>query len=167
MAENRLKAIGQKPINNIVDITNFVLHEYGQPLHAFDLSEIKGNKIIVKNLPSKTKFTALDNSVIELHEEDLMICDGESNGMCIAGVYGGAQPEWKILQRLSFWKVLISIRKLPDELLPVTDCVQTHHHFEKVGRQLQTALLRAAQFPEWPERSCIEIYNVQSRHLVV
>ena len=87
--KNRLKAIGQKPINNIVDITNFVLHEYGQPLHAFDLKEIKGNKIIVKNLPAKTKFTALDNSVIELNEEDLMICDGESNGMCIAGVYGG------------------------------------------------------------------------------
>lgn len=89
--QNRLKAIGQKPINNIVDITNFVLHEFGQPLHAFDLNEIKGNKIIVKNLPAKTKFTALDNSVIELHEEDLIICDGESNPMCIAGVYGGAQ----------------------------------------------------------------------------
>jgi phenylalanyl-tRNA synthetase beta chain len=88
--KNRLKAIGQKPINNIVDITNYVLHEYGQPLHAFDLNEIKGNKIVVKNLPAKTKFTALDNSVIELHEEDLMICDGESNGMCIGGVYGGA-----------------------------------------------------------------------------
>lgn len=88
--QNRLKAIGQKPINNIVDITNFVLHEFGQPLHAFDLAEIKGNKILVKNLPAKTKFTALDNTVIELHEEDLMICDGDSNGMCIAGVYGGA-----------------------------------------------------------------------------
>lgn len=87
--KNRLKTIGQKPINNIVDITNFVLHEYGQPLHAFDLSEIKSNKIVVKNLPSKTKFLALDNSTIELHEEDLMICDGENNGMCIGGVYGG------------------------------------------------------------------------------
>lgn len=87
--KNRLKAIGQKPINNIVDITNFVLHEYGQPLHAFDLSEIKSNKIVVKNLPPKTKFLALDNSTIELHEEDLMICDGENNGMCIGGVYGG------------------------------------------------------------------------------
>ena len=87
--KNRLKTIGQKPINNIVDITNFVLHEYGQPLHAFDLSEIKSNKIVVKNLPPKTKFLALDNSTIELHEEDLMICDGENNGMCIGGVYGG------------------------------------------------------------------------------
>ena len=88
--KNRLKAIGQKPINNVVDITNFVLHEYGQPLHAFDLNEIKGNKIVVKNLPAKTKFVALDNTTLELHEDDLMICDGENNGMCIAGVYGGA-----------------------------------------------------------------------------
>ncbi|HNF49710.1 MAG TPA: phenylalanine--tRNA ligase subunit beta, partial [Chitinophagales bacterium] len=89
--KNRLLCIGQKPINNVVDITNFILHEYGQPLHAFDLNEIKGNKIIVKNLPEKTKFLALDNSTIELHQEDLMICDGDENGMCIAGVYGGLE----------------------------------------------------------------------------
>ncbi len=89
--KNRLLCIGQKPINNVVDITNFILHEYGQPLHAFDLNEIKGNKIIVKNLPEKTKFLALDNSTIELHQEDLMICDGNGNGMCIAGVYGGLE----------------------------------------------------------------------------
>lgn len=87
--KNRLKAIGQKPINNVVDITNFILHEFGQPLHAFDLSAISGNKIIVQNLPAKTPFTTLDNNLIELHEEDLMICDGEGKGMCIAGVYGG------------------------------------------------------------------------------
>ena len=91
--KNRLKAIGQKPINNVVDITNFVLHEYGQPLHAFDLNEIKGNKIVVKNLPAKTKFVALDNTTLELHEDDLMICDGENNGMCIAGVYAVQPPE--------------------------------------------------------------------------
>lgn len=87
--QDRLKAIGQKPINNIVDITNYVLHEYGQPLHAFDKAEIKGGQILVKNLPAGTKFLALDNSTIELHADDLIICDGESNGMCIAGVYGG------------------------------------------------------------------------------
>ncbi len=87
--KNRLKSIGQKSVNNIVDVTNFVLHEYGQPLHAFDLSEIKGSKIKVGNLPAGTKFTALDNTVIELNQEDLMICDGEGSGMCIAGVYGG------------------------------------------------------------------------------
>lgn len=85
----RLNAIGVRPINNIVDITNFVLHELGQPLHAFDLKEIKGNKIIVSTLPAKTKFLSLDEIERELHEEDLMICDGEENGMCMGGVFGG------------------------------------------------------------------------------
>lgn len=85
----RLNAIGVRPINNVVDITNFVLHELGQPLHAFDLNEIKGGKIIVDTLPANTKFLSLDEIERELHEEDLMICDGEENGMCIGGVFGG------------------------------------------------------------------------------
>ena len=86
--QNRLKAIGQKPINNVVDATNFVLHELGQPLHAFDASEISGGKVIVKKLPEKTKFTTLDEVERELHGDDLMICN-EKEGMCIAGVFGG------------------------------------------------------------------------------
>ncbi|MBL0310231.1 MAG: phenylalanine--tRNA ligase subunit beta [Bacteroidetes bacterium] len=86
--KNRLKAIGVKPINNLVDITNFVLHEYGQPLHAFDADKISGQKIIVKKLPAETAFKTLDNQDIKLHANDLMICDAEG-GMCIAGVYGG------------------------------------------------------------------------------
>lgn len=86
--KNRLKAIGIKPINNIVDTTNYVLHELGQPLHAFDASKIKDQKINVKTLPKETKFTTLDGSQIELHEDDLMICDSEKP-LCIAGVYGG------------------------------------------------------------------------------
>ncbi len=87
--QNRLKAIGLTPINNIVDATNYVLHELGQPLHAFDASKVKGNKIIVKTLPSGTKFTTLDDVERELHEEDLMICNGNEEPMCIAGVFGG------------------------------------------------------------------------------
>ena len=86
--KNRLNAIGLTPINNIVDATNYVLHELGQPLHAFDASKIKGNKVIVKTLPKGTKFTTLDGVERELHEEDLMICDTEKP-MCIAGVFGG------------------------------------------------------------------------------
>ncbi len=86
---NRLKAIGLTPINNIVDVTNYVLHELGQPLHAFDANQVKGNKIIVKTLPAGTKFTSLDEVKRELHEEDLMICDGNETPMCIAGVFGG------------------------------------------------------------------------------
>lgn len=87
--QNRLKAIGLTPKNNIVDITNYVLHELGQPLHAFDAAKISGNKIIVKTLPEGTKFTTLDNIERELSGDDLMICDAEKP-MCIAGVFGGA-----------------------------------------------------------------------------
>ena len=86
--KNRLKAIGLAPINNIVDVTNYVLHELGQPLHAFDASKIKGNKVEVKTLSAGTKFTTLDEVERELHEDDLMICD-EEKPMCIAGVFGG------------------------------------------------------------------------------
>lgn len=86
--QNRLRSIGLNPINNIVDITNFVLHETGQPLHAFDAAAITGNKVIVKKLPDKTKFVTLDGIGRELSSSDLMICN-EEEGMCIAGVFGG------------------------------------------------------------------------------
>ena len=84
----RLKAIGLSPINNVVDITNFVLFETGQPLHAFDADEIKGNKVVVQTMDAGTKFTTLDEEERELHENDLMICNTEE-GMCIGGVFGG------------------------------------------------------------------------------
>jgi len=87
--QNRLKAIGLTPKNNIVDVTNYVLHELGQPLHAFDANKISGNKIIVKTVEAGTKFTTLDGIERTLHEDDLMICD-ESGPICIAGVFGGA-----------------------------------------------------------------------------
>lgn len=86
--KNRLKAIGLAPINNIVDVTNYVLHELGQPLHAFDATKIRGSKVEVKTLPKGTKFVTLDGAERELHEDDLMICDSEKP-MCIAGVFGG------------------------------------------------------------------------------
>jgi len=87
--KRRLQSVDVRPINNIVDITNFVLHELGQPLHAFDLNEIKGRKVIVKTLPAGSKFLSLDEVERTLHAEDLMICDGDSKGMCIGGVFGG------------------------------------------------------------------------------
>ena len=87
--QNRLKSIGLSPKNNIVDITNYVLHELGQPLHAFDAEKIEGNKVVVKTLESGTKFTTLDGIERELHSEDIMICDAASNPLCIAGVFGG------------------------------------------------------------------------------
>ncbi len=85
---NKLTAIGVRSINNIVDITNYILHETGQPLHAFDLKAVTGNEIIVKNQPTGTKFITLDDKERSLHVEDLMICNA-SESMCIAGVFGG------------------------------------------------------------------------------
>ena len=85
--QNRLKAIGVTPKNNIVDVTNYILHDLGQPLHAFDASKISG-KIIVQTATSGTKFITLDDVERTLHEEDLMICD-EKGPLCIAGVFGG------------------------------------------------------------------------------
>lgn len=86
--KNRLRAIGISPKNNVVDITNYVLHELGQPLHAFDANMISSKKIVVKTAEPGTKFTTLDGIERELHEEDLMICDSEKP-LCIAGVLGG------------------------------------------------------------------------------
>ena len=88
--KNRLRAIGLNPINNVVDITNFVQFEIGQPLHAFDADKIDGRTVIIRNLPAKTKFVTLDKAERELSERDLMICN-QKEGMCIAGVFGGSE----------------------------------------------------------------------------
>lgn len=88
--QNSLKAIGLSPINNLVDITNFVMHETGQPLHAFDAAKINGNKIVVQTLAEGTTFTTLDDKERKLNAADLMICNA-ANPMCIAGVFGGAE----------------------------------------------------------------------------
>ncbi len=85
-----LVAAGQRPINNIVDITNFILLGMGQPLHSFDLSKVKGEKIVVRTCPAGTEFVTLDGQKRTLHEADLMICD-EEKPMCIAGVFGGLE----------------------------------------------------------------------------
>jgi phenylalanyl-tRNA synthetase beta chain len=86
--KNKLRAIGLNPINNVVDITNFVQYEIGQPLHAFDADKIEGKKVIIRNLPEKSKFIALDGTERSLSSKDLMICNTK-DGMCIAGVFGG------------------------------------------------------------------------------
>ena len=86
--QNKLKSIGLSPVNNVVDITNYILHELGQPLHAYDLEKIKSNTIEVKTLKEDTVFTTLDGLERKLNETDLMVCD-KNKPMCIAGVYGG------------------------------------------------------------------------------
>ena len=88
--QNRLKVIGLRPINNVVDVTNFILHEMGQPLHSFDAGKVKGDKVIVKTQPNGTKFVTLDGVERTLTDRDLMICNAE-DAMCIGGVFGGLE----------------------------------------------------------------------------
>lgn len=111
---DKLVAIGQRPINNIVDITTYILHETGQPLHAFDANAITGLVVIVKDLPQDTIFVTLDEKERKLDSTDLMICNA-AEGMCIAGVFGGAKSgvkqETKNIFLESAWFNPASIRK--------------------------------------------------------
>jgi phenylalanyl-tRNA synthetase beta chain len=144
--QDKLKAIGVRPINNIVDITNYVLNEMGQPLHAYDADQIKGDRIIVKNLPEGTSFLTLDDKLRKLYAEDLMICN-EQEPMCIAGVFGGAQSGVKLNSKRIFlesaWFNPGSIRKTSFRHGLRTDAAS---HFEK-GMDISgtvNALKRAA-----------------------
>jgi len=129
--KDKLQAIGVRSINNIVDITNFVLHETGQPLHAFDADAIKGNSVVVKNLPEGTLFKTLDDKERKLSEQDLMICNAEE-GMCIAGVFGGIASGVKDATRNIFlesaWFNPVDIRKTSLRHGLRTDAAT---HFEK------------------------------------
>lgn len=126
-----LQSIGLKPKNNVVDITNFVLFEYGQPLHAFDLKAIKGDTVVVKKLPANTHFTTLDEEERKLHQDDLMICNTEA-GMCIAGVFGGigsgVTEETKDVFIESAYFEPVGIRKTSTRHLLRTDAAT---HYEK------------------------------------
>jgi phenylalanyl-tRNA synthetase beta chain len=144
--QDKLKAIGIRSINNIVDITNFVLHELGQPLHAFDLNAIKGKKIIVKRLAEGTPFVTLDEKERRLSSEDLMICDADGP-VAMAGVFGGLHSgineATTTLFLESAWFDPITIRKTSFRHGLRTDAAT---HFEK-GMDISgtvNALLRAA-----------------------
>ena len=144
--QDKLKAIGIRPINNVVDITNFVLQETGQPLHAYDAASIKGKKIIVKNLPSGTPFVTLDEKERLLDSTDLMICDAEAP-VCIAGVFGGLNSGIKNTSTALFlesaWFNPSTIRRTSFRHGLRTDAAV---HFEK-GMDISgtvTALKRAA-----------------------
>jgi phenylalanyl-tRNA synthetase beta chain len=129
--QDQLKAISIRPINNIVDITNYVLNDIGQPLHAYDGDLIKGNTIRVTNLPEGTPFLALDDKERKLHGQDLMICDAE-NPICIAGVFGGAKsgvmPDTRNIFLESAWFNPEAIRKTSFSHGLRTDAA---NHFEK------------------------------------
>jgi phenylalanyl-tRNA synthetase beta chain len=112
--QQKLKSIGLRPINNIVDITNFVLHETGQPLHAFDAAKIKGNTVVIKNVTEGTAFVTLDEKERKLYADDLMVCNAEEP-MCIAGVFGGLHSgvtaDTKDIFLESAWFNPVTIRK--------------------------------------------------------
>lgn len=113
--QQRIRSVGLRPISNIVDITNFILHETGQPLHAFDADQIKGNTVIVKNLPEGTPFITLDEKERKLHGDDLMICNGNGEPMCFGGVFGGLHSgvtaDTKNIFLESAWFNPVTIRK--------------------------------------------------------
>ena len=145
--QNRLRSVGQRPINNVVDITNFVLQEMGQPLHAFDLDKINGNGIVVQKAESNSVFKTLDEVERKLNSEDLLICDAELNPLCLAGVFGGfgsgVTEETTDLFLESAHFEAISIRKTSTRHLLRTDAAKI---FEKGSDPSVTidALKRAA-----------------------
>lgn len=145
--QRRLKAIGIRSINNVVDITNYVLHEWGQPLHAFDADKIEGDKIVVQTLANETEFETLDEEKRKLTSDDLMICDTEK-GMCIAGVFGGkgsgvTDSTDKVFIESAYFNPM-HIRRTSMHHGLRTDAAT---HFEKGVSidNLEPALIRAAQ----------------------
>ncbi len=145
--KNKLKKIGLRPINNVVDVTNFILHELGQPLHAFDLDQLSGKKIIVKSLNEQLKFTTLDSKDRILPEATMMICDAKQE-VAIAGIMGGENSEVtestkNILIESAYFNPT-SIRKTSKKLQLSTD---SSYRFERGTDPLNTvyAAQRAAQ----------------------
>lgn len=145
--QDRLRAVGLRPINNVVDITNYVLHETGQPLHAFDADRIPGRTIRVKTVEEGTAFKGLDGKERNLSAEDLMICDVNGQGLCIGGVFGGIDSgvtsQTKNVFLESAWFHPVSIRKTSFRHQLRTDAAT---HFEKgvdIGRTADV-LRRAA-----------------------
>lgn len=145
--KTRLEAIGQRPVNNIVDITNYVMFELGQPLHAFDADKIERRHIKVRNLPQGTPFVTLDGTEIKLDHDDLIICDGADRPLCIAGVYGGLDSGVSSTTRNIFlesaWFAPASVRRTSFRHNLRTESAS---HFEKGTdpQQCAEALLRAA-----------------------
>ncbi len=130
--QQRLKSIGQRSINAIVDITNYILHDTGQPLHAFDADQIKGAGVRIKNLSKGTAFVSLDEKSRTLNENDLMICDEESNPLCMGGVFGGLHSGVSTVTKNIFlesaWFHPVAIRKTSFSHQLRTDAAM---HFEK------------------------------------
>lgn len=167
-AQRRLRTIGVQPQNNIVDATNFVLHELGQPLHAFDADAIRGNKIIVRHAKANETLTTLDGVERKLHEEDQIIADAEK-AMCLAGVYGGNQSgvsatTQRVILESAYFDPVIT-RKMAKRHGLSTDA---SFRFERgVDPDLiQTALQRAAHLiQEWGDCKVVGVQQVDAAKL--
>lgn len=143
-----LKSIGLRPINNIVDITNFVLHETGQPLHAFDQDALNSDTIKIMNLPAGTPFITLDDKKRSLHAEDLMICNGANEPLCMAGIFGGKSSGVTASTRTIFlesaWFNPVDIRKSSFRHELRTDAATRFEKNTDISNTVQV-LKRAAQ----------------------
>ena len=161
--KNRLQSIGVRSINNIVDITNYILHETGQPLHAFDASEIKENKVVVKKYAAGTKFTSLDGVERSLQANDLMITDGVKP-MCIAGVFGGLQSGVKSTTKNIFlesaWFENVHIRKTSLHHGLRTDAATRFEKGVDVDGTVKVLLRAAKMIQEIAGGKCSEVVDV-------
>lgn len=164
--QQRLKAIGQRSINNIVDITNYILHDTGQPLHAFDADSIKGKTVRIKNLAEDTPFISLDEKERKLSAQDLMICDGDNNPMCMGGIFGGINSgvsnSTKNIFLESAWFNPVAIRKSSFKHHLRTDAAM---HFEKsvdIGQTLDVLAKAASLICEYGggkiEHALVDVY---------
>ncbi|HBT93959.1 MAG TPA: phenylalanine--tRNA ligase subunit beta, partial [Chitinophagaceae bacterium] len=161
--KNRLQSIGVRSINNIVDITNYILHETGQPLHAFDASEIKENKVVVKKYAAGTKFTTLDGVERTLQANDLMITDG-AKPLCIAGVFGGLQSGVKATTTNIFlesaWFENVHIRKTSLHHGLRTDAATRFEKGVDVDGTVKVLLRAAKMIQEIAGGKCSEVVDV-------
>ena len=161
--KNRLQSIGVRSINNIVDITNYILHETGQPLHAFDASEIKENKVVVKKYATGTKFTTLDGVERTLQANDLMITDG-AKPLCIAGVFGGLQSGVKATTTNIFlesaWFENVHIRKTSLHHGLRTDAATRFEKGVDVDGTVKVLLRAAKMIQEIAGGKCSEVVDV-------
>jgi phenylalanyl-tRNA synthetase beta chain len=161
--KNRLQSIGVRAINNIVDITNYILHETGQPLHAFDASEIKENKVVVKKYAASTKFTTLDGVERTLQANDLMITDGEKP-LCIAGVFGGLQSGVKATTKNIFlesaWFENVHIRKTSLHHGLRTDAATRFEKGVDVDGTVKVLLRAAKMIQEIAGGKCSDVVDV-------
>jgi phenylalanyl-tRNA synthetase beta chain len=160
---NKLQAIGARSINNIVDITNFILHATGQPLHAFDAAKINGNKIVVKKCPQDSLFTTLDDKERKLTAQDLMICDTEKP-LCIAGVFGGLHSGVSATTNSIFlesaWFENVHIRKTSVHHGLRTDAATRFEKGVDIANTLKVLEQAAAMIQEIAGGACSSVVDV-------